>query len=250
MQTHRYGEGAAQEGDLDLPPGPRPPVVCLLHGGFWRMPYGRDQLAPLAEALVRRGFATWNLGYRRLGAPGGGWPGTLQDVAAGIDHLAALAERTPLDLARVFVVGHSAGGHLALWAAARTRSDASVFAAPRVRPRAAAGLAPIADLAAAFRLGCGGSAVAALLGGSPTSHPERYRAASPLELLPLGLPQLVVHGLDDDAVPAVHSRAYARAARAAGDPIELVELRGAGHMDLVDPAGPAVEPLCEWLRAR
>jgi acetyl esterase/lipase len=113
--------------------------VCLLHGGFWRMPYGRDEMDAIARDLAARGFAVWNLEYRRVGAPGGGWPGTLDDVGAGIDHLATLVgEGVNLDLERVAVVGHSAGGQLALWSASR--------ASPRVRVAAAAGLAPVADL--------------------------------------------------------------------------------------------------------
>jgi pimeloyl-ACP methyl ester carboxylesterase len=108
-----------------------------------------------------------------------------------------------------------------------------------VRARAAFGLAPVADLAATFRLGSGRGAVAELLGGSPAAHPERYRAASPRELLPLGVPQVLLHGTADEAVPIEPSRAYAEAARAAGDAVVLLELAGAGHMDHVDPATDA-----------
>src|SRR5688572_18692450 len=116
--TFNYGRDDQQAGDLSLPGAARPPVVCLLHGGFWRMPHGRAELAPIARDLCTRGFAVWNLEYRRVGAPGGGWPGTLQDVGAGIDHLATLAaDGIGLDLDRVAVVGHSAGGQLALWSA-------------------------------------------------------------------------------------------------------------------------------------
>ena len=109
MRTFQYGTDASQVGDLYLPSPPRPAVVCLLHGGFWRMPYSREEMTPIAEDLVRRGFAVWNLEYRRVGAPGGGWPGTFEDVVAGIDHLATLAaEGADLDLDRIQVAGHSA----------------------------------------------------------------------------------------------------------------------------------------------
>lgn len=248
-QWLRYGSSPDQEGDLHRPPAHRPPVVCLLHGGFWRMPYGRDQLEAIAGDLASRGFAVWNLGYRRLGTPGAGWPGTFEDVAAGLDHLARLsADGVDLDLDRVTVVGHSAGGHLALWAAGRSRARDRQL--PPVRVLAVAGLAPIADLARAWEQQIGGEAVAELLGGPPSRHPERYRAASPIEMLPLGVPQLVLHGTADDAVPVELSRGYARAARAAGDSVELIEFADTGHMEFLDPNSAAHAALCRWLSAR
>ncbi len=229
----RYGPSADQVGDLHLPDAPRPPVVCLLHGGFWRMPWGRDQMTPVAEHLASRGVAVWNLEYRRLGVPGAGWPGTIEDVASGMEHLAQLpAEGLDLDLDRIAVVGHSAGGHLALWVAGRSRRS-------RVRARLAVGLAPISDLATAFEAKVGGNAVEELMGGTPVRYPERYRAASPMQMLPLGVSQLILHGTADDAVPVALSRSYARAAAAAGDAIELVELPGTGHMEFLDPASEA-----------
>ncbi len=246
MQTIRYGPAEGQEGDLHLPGRRRPPVICLLHGGFWRMPHGRDQMTPVAEDLASRGFAVWNLGYRRLGAPGAGWPVTLEDVADGIDHLARVAfGGADLDLDRVTVVGHSAGGHLALWSGARPGPRGA--ASPRVRVAAAVGLAPIADLARAHEAGLGGDAVAALIGGTPGRYPERFRAASPAELLPLGIRQLLLHGTADDAVPIELSRRYARMASAAGDAVDLVELPGAGHLDFLDPDSEAHATLRRWL---
>lgn len=123
MRTLPYGPSADQEADLYLPSSTMPPVVCLLHGGFWRMPHGRDQMDAIARDLAAHGFAVWNLEYRRLGAPGGGWPGTLDDAAAGIDHLASLpALGFDIELGRIAIAGHSAGGHLALWAAGRGES--------------------------------------------------------------------------------------------------------------------------------
>lgn len=241
MQTLQYGESADRQGDLYLPGAPRPAVVCLLHGGFWRMPYGRDQMAGIAGDLLARGFAVWNLEYRRLGTPGAGWPGTLEDVAAGIDHLAKLrAGGIDLDLDRVIVAGHSAGGHLALWAGARTRAH-------RVRVLGAVGLAPIADLAGAYARNVGGAVVAELLGGAPNGHPDRLRQASPMEMLPLGVRQLVLHGAADTAVPVDLSRRYARAAATAGDTIEFMELPGVGHMEYLDPSSEAHAILCRWV---
>ena len=243
IQTIQYGPTVDHQADLYVPATPGSAVVCLLHGGFWRMPYGRDQMAAVAEDLVARGFAVWNLEYRRLGTEGAGWPGTLDDVDAAIDHLAILrAGGCDLDLDRVIVAGHSAGGHLALWAGGRAPSRA-------VRVRAAVGLAPIADLDQAWALRVGGEAVAELLGGTPSERPDRLRAASPMERLPLGVRQLILHGSDDAAVPIDLSRRYARAAEAKGDRVELIELPGTGHMEYLDPSSEAHATLCRWLEA-
>jgi acetyl esterase/lipase len=242
--TLQYGDSDSQVADLYLPTAHGPtPVVCLLHGGFWRLPYGREEMAPLAADLVARGYAVWNIEYRRVGENGGGWPGALDDVAAAIDHLARLPAGTAaLDLARVVVVGHSAGGHLALCVGAR--STAAV-----VVPAAVCGLAAVCDLESAFDLDAGGGAVRALLGGSPQDHPERYAQASPRRLLPLGVRQLLIHGTEDDALPVAMSRAYATAARAAGDSVDVVEIADMGHMEFLDPASEAHALLCRWLRA-
>jgi acetyl esterase/lipase len=255
MHTIAYGPLPDQVGDLHLPRAERPPVICLLHGGFWRMPWGRDHIEPLAIDLKERGFAVWNLEYRRVsahgaarpGAAAGGWPATLQDVGTGIDHLAALAaDGVPLDLSQITVVGHSAGGHLALWCACRDRG-ANDYQPTRVSIAAAVGLAPVADLELACQLGCGNGAVADFLGGSPAEQPARYRTTSPAALLPLGVKQLLIHGTPDEDVPIEISQSYARAAAAAGDDVTLLELKSASHMDFVDPASAAHAALFDWL---
>src|ERR1700692_4662075 len=147
MRTLSYGQSRDQVGDLYLPDMPSPPVICLIHGGFWRLMYNRRYIAPVAVELVGRGFAVWSLEYRRVGAAGGGWPGTLDDVSAGIDHLATLAEEgIDLNLARIATVGHSAGGQLALWCARRGVLGPENWSS-RVKIAAAVGLAPVADLA-------------------------------------------------------------------------------------------------------
>ena len=248
MQNHRYGPAASQVGDLHLPKAKRPPVICLLHGGFWRLPYGYSQMTPLAEDLTRRGYAAWNLEYRRVGEPGGGWPGTLKDVSAGIEHLAKLkADGADLDLERVVSVGHSAGGHLALWAAGSRRLEAGE-PAPKVIVTAAVAQSPAADLLRVYELGCSNRVALELTGGTPAEYPERYRLASPQALLPLGVPQLIVHGDADDTVPVAMGREYAKAARAAGDRCDYVEFKGVGHFEHLDPKGPAWGAVTAWLK--
>lgn len=222
-----YGPHPDQVANLHLPAedgGPWPAVV-LVHGGFWRQRWDRTTTTPLARDLAARGYAAWNLEYRRAE-----WPVTLLDVAAGID---ALAEQDTVDLDRVVVVGHSAGGQLALWAAARPARE-SPF-----RLRAAVSLAGVLDLVAGARENLGDGACQAFVGGQPEEVAERYAIASPAARLPLGVPQLLVHGPDDDIVPPSQSRDYAAAARAAGDEVELVEPAGAGHFEVIEPTHAA-----------
>ncbi len=208
------------------------------------MPHGRDQMDAVAQDLAAHGFAVWNLEYRRLGAPGGGWPGTVDDVAAGIDHLERLPARGfDIDLGRVAIAGHSAGGHLALWAAGRRRVAAGVNVSGVVA------MAPLSDLAEAYARQVGGDVVSEFLGGGPDLQPSRLREASPFEMLPLGVPQLILHGTGDTAVPIDLSRRYALAARAAGDAVELLELPEVGHMEFLDPGSTAHAACRRWLTA-
>jgi acetyl esterase/lipase len=243
-QTISYGPERDHVGDLRLPTTSSSslPVVVLLHGGFWRERWERDTIEPLAIDLARRGYATWNLEYRRVGPFGGGWPATGVDVAAGIDHLALLAESHSLDLARLVIAGHSAGGHLALWAAKRR----GIAGEPTVRPSLIVSLAGVADLVESSLRGLGdtGNGTAAFIGGSPEALPEAYAAASPLAALPLEVPQLVVQGRLDNIPDLVDlSRCYARAAREAGDDVTFLELDDAGHFDVIDPASSAWPPI-------
>jgi acetyl esterase/lipase len=229
----RYGEHAAQFGELSRPVGPARDTVVIIHGGFWRAAYTLDLGRPLAADLVARGYVAWNIEYRRMD-DGGGWPATFADVAAAIDVLAD----ADVDTNRVVAVGHSAGGHLAVWAAGRSGLPLDApGASPAVTLAAAVSQAGVLDLRTAHRLGLSRSAVAELLGGSPTEVPQRYALADPIARVAAPIPVLCVHSPHDDTVPIAQSRVYVAAAIAAGATATLVETAG-DHMSVIDPAGP------------
>jgi acetyl esterase/lipase len=252
-RSHRYGDCAGQRAELWLPGGRGPhPIVVTIHGGSWQPGYSKLVMRGVAGDLARRGFAVWNIEYRRVGrSEGGGWPATFADVAAAIDALEQL--RAPLDLARVTLLGHSAGATLALWAASRGALPAGApGAGPRVRPAAVVAQAAPADLAGIYRASAGGGAVGKLMGGSPERFPERYALADPIALVPIPAPVLLVHGTQDATVSVSNSRRYAELARAAGGEVELVELEGleGRHRAHVDPASRAWSVVTDWLTAR
>jgi acetyl esterase/lipase len=198
-------------------------------------------MTPLAHDLALRGYAAWNIEYRRVGQEGGGWPGTFEDAASAVD---ALRGQEEIDASRVVTVGHSAGGHLALWLAGRHRlPQGTPGSDPSVRPMAAVSLAGIADLVSAAEAKLGDGAVQAFLGGEPQHLPERYAVASPVALTPLGVSQVLVHGRDDDIVPPAQSEGYA--ARA-GEEAELVLFDG-DHFDVIDPGHLAWQAVIERL---
>jgi acetyl esterase/lipase len=207
-ETRRYGPLADHQADLYAPSGESRAEIALLHGGFWRAAYTRELMAPLAVDLARRDFSVWNLEYRRVGA-GGGVPETLDDVASAVRTLCPGA----------LAVGHSAGGHLALWLGGERLVAGAVS------------LGGVCDLGEAARLGLGSGAADEFTRG----RPEAYERADPMRRLPTGVPQLLVHGDRDDRVPVDLARRYAAAARAAGDECELMELDGVGHFELIDP---------------
>jgi acetyl esterase/lipase len=278
VRTVAYGPGPSQVGELYLPGGYGPfPIVVLLHGGFWTALFDRRVMTRLADDLVKMGFAVWNVEYRRIGEADVGWPDTFTDVAAAVDALVWLEPR--LDLVRVAVVGHSAGGHLAAWVAARSGLPTHAPGAdPVVEPRAAVSLAGVLDLieadavdfgtvltdlnapppagsppmsrpdlapTVAAQLGDG--VVPVLLGGRAAQVPERFAWTSPVELPPIDVPVLAVHGERDELVPVGHAHAYQRAALAGEWPVELVEVPDAGHFELIDPSHPSWMIVRRWL---
>ncbi len=216
-------------------------MVVLLHGGFWRSDYAADLMDPLVDSLVDEGFAVWNLEYRRVGQNGGGFPGTLLDVATGIDELADLATDHNLDTDRVLVVGHSAGGHLALWANGRAGfAPEAMGGGPAVEPLLAVGLAAVTDLRAASDLGLGGRATDQLIGGRPKEVEEGYATAQP----DLSIGTVVLfHGTDDDIVPV------SQALDAASHPnVDVRVIDDADHFDVIDPQSAAWSEVLTVLR--
>jgi acetyl esterase/lipase len=222
--TVAYGDHPDQVADLWLPPDvEEPPVVVSIHGGYFTAPYRRDLHQPIAGELVRRGFAVWNVEYRRSGT-GGGLQETTDDVWAAVDAL-------PLPARRVAVFGHSAGGYLAEWLAAHPRVELVVP------------LAGALDLAGVVRAGWDGGAVADWLGGHPDDDPDRYAAADLRRRLPTGASRVLIHGTADTTVGVAQSRDFAVAAATAGDRTDLVELEGEGHYAFLDPRQAAFEAL-------
>jgi acetyl esterase/lipase len=226
-----YGDAPQQFGDLWVPeptPAGSLPVVVLVHGGFWRARYALDLMDPLAADLVARGFAVWNVEYRRVGQDGGGYPGTLADVGQAVDRLADLTEQ-PLDVGRVAFVGHSAGGHLAFWAAGRDHLRAGQpGSSPALLPGLVIGLGPVGDLVEAARLGAGDGAVLDLMSGTPDELPAQYEAANPA--IGPGVVVAVVRGERDDVVLPEYS------VPDSATRVTEIDVAGEDHFDLIDPA--------------
>ncbi len=232
--THSYGPDADHKADLLLPRGEPRGVVVLLHGGFWRARFKRSLTAAIAIDLAARGWASWNVEYRRVGTGGGG-DQTLADVSRAIDALVALGE--PADGGNVIVIGHSAGGQLALCAAR----------APAVN--AVVSLAGVCDMVSAAEHAIGDNAVVEFLGATPRDDPALYERTDPIQQLPTNKRVLLVHGDADDRVPVELSRDYAAAAAAARDSCELLELPGVDHFAVIDPRTATWTAIADKLRA-
>jgi 3-dehydroquinate dehydratase type II len=227
-------------GELRLPDGDPPyRVAVLVHGGFWRNPWTLDTTDRLAIDLTERGWATWNIEYRRVGT-GGGIPETPNDVARAIEHLNGL-DPGALELMRVAVIGHSAGGHLAQWVAGEPLEGVVI--------RRVVSLAGVSDLAMAHELGIGRGAVAELFEGALPLTAEELHSYSPAHREPLRARQLVVHGTEDEDVPVAMSDAYVEVARERGDNVTYLRREGVGHMEVVDPASATWHEVVRWLEA-
>jgi len=252
-----YGEDPLQWGVLRVPDGEGPhPVVVMMHGGCWVGLHRPRNVEPLMDALTERGWATWSLSHRQANDAGGGWTGTFEDVGLGVDFVRDLAEFFDLDASRVVTMGHSAGGHLAIWAAGRGgyAPDDELYMADPLPLAGAVSLGGIADLRAhvAQEVNPCGEAVFQLMDDTPDDLPDRYAEASPAERLPIGAPQLFLHGREDYVIPWEQITAYAEAATASGDDVQVHFFEEASHFEMIAPdaevwqqeIGPA---LMDWL---
>ena len=234
-----YGSATSQHLWIRRPPGTkRIRTLVMIHGGYWRVAYDAAHVGHLCADLARRGWATVALEYRRISEAGGAWPGTLTDVSLGLDALPKLSEKHGLDLEHSVWMGHSAGGHLALWAVTRASSPGALKR-PSWRPRRVVGLAPVSDLVECDRLQLSNHVTLELLGGTAREQPSRYADGSPADHLPLGVPTVVIHGTKDNVVPLAMNRTFVERARKAGDDIRLAMPEDADHFDVIDPKSKA-----------
>lgn len=241
-----YGPDSLNFGELRLPPGRGPfPLAIVVHGGCWYSPYANVRnAAPLAEALASAGVATWNVEYRRYDSPGGGWPGTFQDVARAADHVRTLAATYPLDATRVLAIGHSAGAQIAAWLATRARLEehSALYARTPLALHGVVALGGVMDMAEYQRRQletCGNPAIESVLGGLPAEVPERYREVSPIERLPLGVPHTHVAGALDRIATPEATAVFADSARRLGDSVVVVTVPALGHHDVMAPRSAA-----------
>ena len=222
-----------------MPAGPGPhPIVVVAHGGWWRSAYNLEYAGHLAAALTTDGFASWNIEYRRVGSPDGGYPNLLHDVSSALAKLVDLAPEYNLDLARIVVTGHSAGGHIAGWLAAKqSHPELDVFGKtpPLIGTVPVAGALDLPRTSALRVTDSVGIPVHDFLGGTPENVPERYALADPAGWLPIGIPIIAVHGTADANVPLELSRIYVERAKAAGDAATLAVIEGADHFEPFDP---------------
>lgn len=246
-----YGPGPLQFGNLRLPRTSAPyATVVFIHGGCWLSQFDIAHAAALEQGFADAGYAVWSLEYRRVGDDGGGWPGTFTDIGMGADYLRELAPKYRLDLTRVVAAGHSAGGQFALWLAARRKITATsdVYVANPLLVRGVLGLAPAPDLEGLHSAGVCGNVIDKLMGGSPADQPKRYAAASPMQLAPIGAPQVLVVGAHDQSWGPI-GRAYFARTQAVGDTlVKLVEAPESGHFEMIAPATSTWPIVIEALR--
>lgn len=243
-----YGEDSLQFGNLIVPPAEnKKPVIMIIHGGCWRSRYDHTLMTDMAMDLAKRGYATWNIEYRRTEDEGGRWPGTITDVAHALKALNSIAKDYPIDLNNILITGHSAGGHLALMLGAQYKmklnNPLKVDELPAIK--GIVSLAGITDLKTYLAPeGCG-SNVLKLVEGEPKDVPDRYGIGSPIHYLPLGIPQILITGIDDDIVPIDHVLPYLDKGTEADDNIELMKVPDAGHFEVIAPGSVAWDAIVE-----
>jgi acetyl esterase/lipase len=246
--TMRYGDAALQIVDVWVPAGKGPfPTVLMIHGGCWQSDVADRRIMNwIADDLRKRGIAVWNIDYRGVDRDGGGYPGTFLDAAAAADALAAHAAEYRLDLKRLVSVGHSAGGHLALWLAGRRNLPAGspLRAAAPITVRKVVSLGGLPDLEEQARppgSGCGMEIVAKISGG-------RFEETSVPRLAPLGVPQVLIDGMQDRIIPAHYAETYADKMRAKGDQVTVRRIDRTGHVELIAPETAAWKVAVEEIR--
>jgi len=252
----KYGADTSEYGELRVPSGAGPhPVAVLIHGGCFKAAYATTRdLSAMADALKSQGVATWNVEYRRVGQPGGGWPGTYLDAGNAVDYLRAIAGEYNLDLNRVVVVGHSAGGNLAMWTAGRSRlpPESPLRMPDPLHVRGVVNLAGPMDLTAnipGYQALCRDSVITSLMGGTPATVPDRYAQASAMKLLPLGVPQVVIIGEHEDFVPRPIAESYISVALRSGDQARLIVIPGVGHFEIASPRASTWKTVSSVIRS-
>lgn len=249
----QYGEHPSQFGELRLPPNNGVyPVIVSIHGGFWQKKYSLDENTSIVEDLTQRGFATWNIEYRRLGEQGGGWIGTFVDIINAFNHLNQLENEFSLDLTSIVVLGHSAGGQLAIWLSALNSKDHSDYfkTTPLIPIRCVISLAGVMDLEKLWKIHEDfelPSLVAGLLDGTPKEVPSHYSKTSPIELIPVDIEQILIHGENDRQVPVEMSINYYNKALEKGARIHLEILFDTDHFMIIDPYSLAWNKVLESL---
>ena len=248
-----YGDQALQFGELRLPSGSGPfPVVIFIHGGCWMSQFDLNHVGAVCADLKQEGYAVWTPEYRRIGDEGGGWTGTFEDAGKSMDYLRTLANNYPLDLDKVVLMGHSAGGHLALWLAGRKNlpKNSPLYVANPLPAKAVIPLAAITDLEEYNKVNnsCS-SSVTQLVDGSPNEVRERYQEGSPIHLLPLTIPIRLIHGSIDNIVPLHQSQSLNEQARMQNDDSQVITIEGAGHFDMVSPYSDTWKTVKEVLRS-
>lgn len=247
-----YGDDQCQFGYLQIPEGDGPfPVVMIIHGGCWLSEYDISLMDSMAEKLTSLGYASWNIEYRRIGNAGGGWPGTFHDVTNALAKLNEMAKNYPIDLDRIVLTGHSAGGHLALWLGAQPLLDdaSDIKLNDRMKIKGIISLAGIVDLRTYLSdTGCG-SSVSKLIGGQPNDFPGRYDVASPISNTPMGVKQILINGSNDNIVPVSHVQPYYDKAVQNNEDIELQVVDGDGHFEILNPGSASWSAFIQGLEA-
>jgi acetyl esterase/lipase len=238
----KYGTDPSQMGDLYIPEGENKGIITLFHGGFWMMPYGLHQLDRLSRCLMAQGFVVWNIEYRRTGVPGRLWTDPFVDAVKSINYLEELSQLyKQINLERLILAGHSAGGHLALWSG--HNRGGVIEEKLQVTPKHIIGMAPVVDLKGTYNTNIGKEAVLTFLQCTPEENPLRYDKCSPLELFPLKIPTTILHGHRDEYLPIESTRKFAEKNGLYDNTLSLIEIPEGKHMDFIDPESLSVEKM-------